>query len=78
MTDFHLLVQPNGGRDAPNAGIGTGPYRGAGFELTPARQSEQRWPRWLKIKCESLTALTNPRRTMKPRTEGLSRKFEAP
>ena len=32
MTDFHLLVQPNGGKDAPNAGIGTGPYRGGGFD----------------------------------------------
>jgi peptide/nickel transport system substrate-binding protein len=26
FTDYHLLIQPNGGKDAPNAGIGTGPY----------------------------------------------------
>jgi len=25
--DFHLLIQPNGGKDAPGAGIGTGPYK---------------------------------------------------
>ena len=27
MTDYHLIVQPGGGKDAPEAGIGTGPYR---------------------------------------------------
>jgi peptide/nickel transport system substrate-binding protein len=26
MGDYHLVVQPNGGLDAPAAGIGTGPY----------------------------------------------------
>ncbi|WP_158966907.1 ABC transporter substrate-binding protein [Chachezhania sediminis] len=26
MTDWHLIIQPNGGRDAPDAAIGTGPY----------------------------------------------------
>ena len=26
FTDYHLQMQPNGGRDDPNAGIGTGPY----------------------------------------------------
>ena len=26
MADYHLVVQPNGGMDDPNAGIGTGPY----------------------------------------------------
>lgn len=25
--DFHLLIQPNGGKDNPGAGIGTGPYK---------------------------------------------------
>ncbi|MHA6688771.1 ABC transporter substrate-binding protein [Mesorhizobium sp. A556] len=25
--DYHLMIQPNGGRDDPIAGIGTGPYR---------------------------------------------------
>ncbi|WP_099864180.1 ABC transporter substrate-binding protein [Pararhizobium haloflavum] len=27
LTDYHLIIQPNGGYDAPDAGIGTGPYR---------------------------------------------------
>ncbi|WP_417804547.1 ABC transporter substrate-binding protein [Thalassospira lucentensis] len=27
MSDFHLTIQPNGGRDDPAAGIGTGPYK---------------------------------------------------
>ncbi|OIQ25636.1 MAG: peptide ABC transporter substrate-binding protein [Alphaproteobacteria bacterium MedPE-SWcel] len=26
MTDYHLIIQPNGGKDDPAAGIGTGPY----------------------------------------------------
>ena len=26
LTDYHLLIQPNGGKDDPAAGIGTGPY----------------------------------------------------
>lgn len=27
LADYHLIVQPKGGVDAPNAGIGTGPYK---------------------------------------------------
>lgn len=27
MSDYHLLIQPEGGVDNPSAGIGTGPYR---------------------------------------------------
>ncbi|TJW39612.1 MAG: ABC transporter substrate-binding protein, partial [Mesorhizobium sp.] len=27
MTDFHLIIQPNGGNDDPEAGIGAGPYK---------------------------------------------------
>ena len=27
LTDYHLIVQPNGGLDNPAAGIGTGPYK---------------------------------------------------
>ncbi|PYE84013.1 ABC transporter substrate-binding protein [Pseudoroseicyclus aestuarii] len=27
LTDYHLIMQPNGGRDAPDAAIGTGPYK---------------------------------------------------
>ncbi|ESX56931.1 ABC transporter substrate-binding protein [Mesorhizobium sp. C416B] len=26
MADYHLMIQPNGGKDNPTAGIGTGPY----------------------------------------------------
>ena len=32
MSDYHLIIQPNGGRDDPEAGIGTGPYRIASHE----------------------------------------------
>ncbi len=27
MSDYHLVIQPNGGKDDPAAGIGTGPYK---------------------------------------------------
>jgi len=27
MADYHLMIQPNGGKDDPAAGIGTGPYK---------------------------------------------------
>ncbi len=27
MDDYHLMIQPNGGKDKPTAGIGTGPYK---------------------------------------------------
>ncbi len=27
MADYHLMIQPNGGMDAPDAGVGTGPYK---------------------------------------------------
>lgn len=29
MADYHLVIQPNGGKDNPGAGIGTGPYKNA-------------------------------------------------
>lgn len=32
LSDYHLIIQPNGGKDAPDAGIGTGPYRIAAHE----------------------------------------------
>ena len=31
MGDYHLSIQPNGGKDAPAAGIGTGPYKVASY-----------------------------------------------
>ena len=27
LDDYHLIIQPNGGKDKPDAGIGTGPYK---------------------------------------------------
>lgn len=27
LADYHLMIQPNGGKDDPGAGIGTGPYK---------------------------------------------------
>ncbi|PSM17559.1 ABC transporter substrate-binding protein [Nitratireductor sp. StC3] len=27
MADYHLIIQPNGGKDAPDAGISAGPYK---------------------------------------------------
>ena len=27
LDDYHLMIQPNGGKDDPTAGIGTGPYK---------------------------------------------------
>lgn len=32
LNDYHLVIQPNGGKDAPAAAIGTGPYKLASFE----------------------------------------------
>ncbi|MGB3501761.1 MAG: ABC transporter substrate-binding protein [Mesorhizobium sp.] len=32
MSDYHLIIQPNGGKDAPEAGVGTGPYKIASHE----------------------------------------------
>lgn len=32
LTDYHLIIQPNGGRDNPEAAIGTGPYKLEQFE----------------------------------------------
>jgi peptide/nickel transport system substrate-binding protein len=32
MADYHLVIQPNGGRDDPNAGISAGPYKVSFFE----------------------------------------------
>jgi peptide/nickel transport system substrate-binding protein len=32
LSDYHLIIQPGGGYDNPNAGIGTGPYKLKNFE----------------------------------------------
>lgn len=32
LTDYHLIIQPNGGNDNPEAAIGTGPYKLAAHE----------------------------------------------
>ncbi|MGJ8583687.1 MAG: ABC transporter substrate-binding protein [Marinosulfonomonas sp.] len=33
LTDYHLMIQPNGGMDDPNAAIGTGPYILKAYEM---------------------------------------------
>jgi peptide/nickel transport system substrate-binding protein len=32
LSDYHLIIQPNGGTDDPNAAIGTGPYKVVSWE----------------------------------------------
>ena len=32
MADYHLIIQPGGGVDKPDAGIGTGPYKVSSFD----------------------------------------------
>jgi len=32
FTDYHLVIQPNGGVDDPTAGVGTGPYKVTSFQ----------------------------------------------
>lgn len=32
LSDYHLMIQPNGGKDDPSAGIGTGPYKVVEFQ----------------------------------------------
>jgi peptide/nickel transport system substrate-binding protein len=32
MADYHLVIEPNGGKDNPNAGISAGPYKVSVFE----------------------------------------------
>ena len=32
LSDYHLMIQPNGGKDAPDAGVGTGPYKVTEFQ----------------------------------------------
>ncbi|MCF3592979.1 ABC transporter substrate-binding protein [Rhodobacteraceae bacterium LMO-12] len=33
MTDYHLMIQPNGGKDDPSAMIGTGPYKVTSMDM---------------------------------------------
>ena len=42
MSDFHLIIQPNGGKDNPLAGIGTGPYKVVSHE-PGVRESGERY-----------------------------------
>ncbi|MFK7159994.1 ABC transporter substrate-binding protein [Marinospirillum sp. MEB164] len=41
MSDYHLIIQPNGGRDQPAAGIGTGPYRVTEFNPGVRQRAER-------------------------------------
>jgi len=43
MSDYHLIIQPNGGVDKPEAGIGTGPYKIASHE-PGVRETAERYP----------------------------------
>ena len=51
LTDYHLIVQPNGGKDGADAGIGAGPYKVAvnepgvrhGGERLPTTGRATRW-----------------------------------
>ncbi|GGX40973.1 ABC transporter substrate-binding protein [Saccharospirillum salsuginis] len=41
MSDYHLIIQPNGGKDAPDAGIGTGPYKVTEFQPGVRQRAER-------------------------------------
>lgn len=41
LSDYHLIIQPNGGKDAPDAGIGTGPYKVVEFEPGVRHRAER-------------------------------------
>ena len=47
FTDYHLVIQPNGGVDAPNAGIGTGAYKVKSFEPGVRMTFEKNTSDWL-------------------------------
>ncbi|MEX1057733.1 MAG: ABC transporter substrate-binding protein, partial [Natronospirillum sp.] len=41
LSDYHLIIQPNGGRDNPTAGIGTGPYKVTEFDPGVRQRAER-------------------------------------
>ena len=46
LTDYHLMVQPGGGRDAPAAAIGTGPYKLTQFQAGVRAEFEKNQDDW--------------------------------
>ena len=46
LSDYHLMIQPNGGKDAPDAAIGTGPYILKDFERGVNYASEKNPDHW--------------------------------
>src|SRR3546814_17676094 len=46
LSDYHLVIQPNGGLDDPNAGIGTGPYKVATFRSEGRRVGKEGFSKW--------------------------------
>ena len=48
LGDYHLIIQPNGGKDNPTAGIGTGPYKVKSFEPGVRYAFEKNENDWMK------------------------------
>ena len=48
LGDYHLVIQPGGGKDAPAAGIGTGPYKVASAEAGVRYAFEKNEDDWRK------------------------------
>lgn len=46
MSDYHLIIQPNGGKDNPAAGIGTGPYKVTEFNPGVRQRGERNEDYW--------------------------------
>ncbi|MCP8893877.1 ABC transporter substrate-binding protein [Shinella daejeonensis] len=46
LTDYHLVIQPNGGFDDPDAMIGTGPYKVTSFEAGVRATFERNQDDW--------------------------------
>ncbi|MFD2235907.1 ABC transporter substrate-binding protein [Aureimonas populi] len=46
LTDYHLQIQPNGGLDAPDAAIGTGPYKLADHQAGVRTSFERNTDDW--------------------------------
>ncbi len=46
LTDYHLIIQPNGGLDNPAAAVGTGPYKLTNFEAGVRATFEKNTADW--------------------------------
>src|SRR3546814_16595268 len=72
LSDYHLVIQPNGGVDDPNASLGTGPYKVASFEPGVRVTFEKTTNDWLDDRgyVESVEIVVH--NAAPPRTEALS------